>query len=123
MAPLEAQTVVELDTELDEVADARGGFRGEHLHRARAAQTAPGAKGVLRMELRIVVLPDRGRDASLCEQARRREKRPLREDEHVTLGCGAERGEQPCDASTDDDERELAIVTCLSRIPHASFSL
>ena len=48
---------------------------------------------------------------------------PFVSDEHVALGRGTEGGEESCHASSDDDERELAIVTCLSGIPHGSFSL
>ena len=123
VAAFETEAVVELDAELDEVADTSRSLGREDLDRARAAEATAGAKRVLGMQRRVVVLPDRGGDASLREEARGREQRPLRQDEHVALGRGAERGEEPRHASSDDDERELAIVTCLSGIPHGSFSL
>ena len=72
VAALEAEAVVELDTELDEIADPRGRLVGQHGDGARPAEPAAGAQRVLRMERRVVVLPDRGRDAALGEQARGR---------------------------------------------------
>ena len=71
----------------------------------------------------IVVLSHRRGDPALREEARRREKRPLREHEDVAFGGCAERGEEPGDASTDDDEGKLAVVTCIPRCAHGSFRL
>jgi hypothetical protein len=123
VSTFETETVVELDAELDEIANTSRGRGCEDLDRTRAAQATSGAKRVLGMQGRVVVLAHCRGDAPLREQARGREQRPLRHDEHVALGCGTEGGEESCDASSDDDERELAIVTCLSGIPHGSFSL
>jgi hypothetical protein len=71
----------------------------------------------------IVVFPDRSCDAALREQARRGEERPLRQDEHVTLGSGAERGEEAGDAPADHDEVEFGVAPCVSRVRHGSFRL
>ena len=70
---------------------------------------------------RIVVLAHGCGDPSLCEQAGRGQKRPLREDEHIALARGAECREEAGDTATHDDERKLA--TCMSGIAHGSFSL
>ena len=119
----ETEPIVELDAELDEVANSGRSLLCENFHRARAAQTAARPQGVVGMERRIVVLTHRGRYAALGEQARRREQRSLRQDENVVLGSSAQRGEEPRHASADDDERRLAIGPCLSGIGHGSFSL
>ena len=111
----ETQAVVELDAELDEVADASRRLLGENGHRARTAEAATGAERVLRVQRRSVVLAHRGRDPSLREQARRRQKRPLREDEDVALGRGAERREEAGDTASHDDERELADLYVRNR--------
>ncbi len=79
-------------------------------------EPAARAERVLRVQRRIVVLPDRGRDAALGEQARRREQRALREDEDVALGRRAQGREEPCDATADDDERQLGVAACISRV-------
>ncbi len=107
VAALEAEAVVELDAELDEVADPRRRLLGQHRDGARAAEPAACSQRVLRVQRRVVVLPDGGRDAALREQARRREQRPLREHEDVALGGRAERREEAGDAAADDDERQL----------------
>ena len=122
VASLETEAVVELDAELDEVADARRRLLGEHGDGARAAEAAARAERVLRVQGRVVVLAHGGGDPALCEQARRGEERPLREDEHVALARGAERGEEAGDAAAHDDERELVIAVS-SGIAHGSFSL
>ena len=90
---------------------------------AWATQAAAGPERVLGVECRIVVLAHRGGDAALREEASRGEERALREDEHVALGGGTERGEEPRHPSADVDELYVAIGTCLSRIGHGSFSL
>ena len=56
----------------------------------------------------VVVLAHGCGDPSLCEQAGRGQKRPLREDEHIALARGAERSEEAGDTATHDDERKLA---------------
>ena len=109
VAALEPEAVVELDAELDEVADARGRLVGQHRDGARPAEAAARAERVLGVQRRSVVLPDRRRDPALREEARRREQRPLREHEHVALGGGAERREEPGDAAADDDERQARV--------------
>ena len=108
VAALEPEAVVELDAELDEVADARRRLVRQDGDGARPAEPAARAERVLRVERRIVVLPHRGRDAALGEEARGREQRPLREHEHVALGGRAQCREQPGDAPADDDERQLS---------------
>jgi hypothetical protein len=121
VASFETQTVVELHAELDEVADAGRRLLREHGHCARAAEAAPRAERVLRVERRVVVVAHGSGDPSLCQQACRGQERPLREDENITLTRCAERREEAGDSATDHDERELA--TCISGISHGSFSL
>ncbi len=75
------------------------------------------------MERGIVVLTDRGRDASLGKETRRREERPLGEHEDVSLGRSAQSREEPRDSAADDDERQLGIAACISRFAHGSFRL
>jgi hypothetical protein len=119
----EAETLVELHPELHEIADPRRRLVREHGHGARAAQAATRAQRVLGMQSRVVVVPDRCGDTALSEEARRREERSLREDENVALGRGAEGCEEPCDAASDDDERQLAVNSCIDACAHGSFSL
>jgi len=73
VAALEAEAFVELDAELDEVADARRSLVRQNLDCARAAEAPARTERVLGVERRIVVLPDSGGDAALSEEARRRE--------------------------------------------------
>ena len=123
MTALEAEALVELDTELHEIADPGGRLFGQHGDGTRTAEPAAGPERVFRMESRIVVLPHRGRDTALGEQARGREQRPLRENENVSLGGSTEGGKEPGDASADDDERELGVVACICGYAHGSFRL
>ncbi len=103
----EAEILVELDPELHEIADPRRRLVREHGHGARAAEATTRAQRVLGVQGWVVVLPDRGGDAALGEQARRGEERSLREDEDVALGRGAEGCEEPSDTAPDDDECEF----------------
>ena len=123
VSTLEAEALVELDTELDEIADPCGCLVGQHRDGARATEPAAGPKRVLGMQRRVVVLPHCCCDAALGEEARGREQRSLRENEDVTLGRSTERGEEPGDASADDDERELGVLACISGYAHGSFRL
>ena len=123
VAALEAEAFVELDPELHEIADPRSRLVGQHRDGARTAEPAARSQRVLRMERRVVVLAHCGRDATLGEQARGREQRPLREHEDVALGRGAQCREEPCDAPADDDERQLRVVACVSKFAHGSFRL
>jgi hypothetical protein len=99
----EAEPVVELDAELHEIADPCRRLVREHGHGARATEPATRAQRVLGVQRWIVVLPDRCGDAALREEARRREERSLREDEHVALGRGAQGCEEPRYSAPDDD--------------------
>src|SRR5439155_10408727 len=60
-----AEVVVELDSEADEVLDPGGRLLGERAHRALAAEPAPGAERVFRVQHRFVVLGQRGGDTAL----------------------------------------------------------
>ena len=123
VATLEAETLVELDAELDEVADARGRLLRQHGDGARAAEPATGAQGVLRVQRRRVVGAHRGGDPALGEEARRREERPLGEHEHVAFRGRAQRREEAGDAAAHDDERKLGVAGDISGFAHGSFSL
>ena len=94
VAALEPEAVVEVDSELDEVADARGRLFRQHRDGAPAADAAARSKRVLGVELRAVVLAHGSRDPALREQARRREQRALGQDEHLALGGRAQRREE-----------------------------
>jgi hypothetical protein len=119
----ETEAVIELHAELHEIADPCGRLVREHGHGARATEPATRAQRVLGVQRRIVVLSDRGCDAALGKEARRREERSLREDEDVALGRGAQGCEEPRYSATDDDERELAVTICIEGHAHGSFSL
>ena len=120
---LEAEPVVELDSELDEILDAGGRFLGEDLDRARTAEAPARADRVLRVESRGIVVAHRSGDTALSEQAGRREKRPLGEDENLTLGGSAERREEPGDPTAHDDEVGVLLTMSPDFGAHASFSL
>jgi hypothetical protein len=117
------QPFVELDAELDEVADAGRRLVGQNRDRTGSADAATGSERVLGVEGRIVVLADGGGDPALGEQAGRRQQRPLRENQDVTLGGCAERREEPGDAAPDHDEGKLGISSSISRFAHGSFRL
>ena len=110
---LEAETLVELHPELDQVANACRRLVGEHRHGARTTEATPGVERVLGVERRIVVLPHRGGDTALGEQARGREERPLGQHEDVALGRRTQRREQSRDAATDDGESEVGVAECV----------
>ena len=120
---LEPEALVELDAELDEIADPCRGLLREHRDGARPAQAAARAQRVLGVQRRVVVLPHGCRDSALGEEARRGEERPLGEDENVALGGSAERREETGDASADDDERQLLLPSSISPCAHGSFRL
>ncbi len=123
VAALEPEAVVEIDPELDEIADARRRLFGEHRDRARATQAAAGPQCVLRVERRGVVLPDGSCDPALREQARRCEQRALGQDEHLALRGRAQRREEARHPAADHDECELRVVARIQRFAHGSFRL
>ena len=119
---LETEAVVEVDAELDEVADPGRRLAGQRGDCARAREPPPGSQRVLGVERRRVVLADGGGDAALRQGARGRAERPLRQHEHLRVGRGAERGEETRDAAAHDEEVDLPLVQCpVTR--HASFRL
>lgn len=75
------------------------------------------------MEQRIVVVADRSCDPTLRERARRSEKRPFGKNEDIALGGRAERREQPCDPTADDDEVDVRPAMCPRVNSHGSFRL
>ena len=102
MPALQAETGVEVDAELDQVAHARrrlGRHRGD---RARPAEPPPGAMRVLGVQLGAVVLAERRRHSTLGEEARRGEQRSLREHDDVRLVRGDERRNETGDTPADD---------------------
>jgi hypothetical protein len=101
---LEPEVVVEGDAELYEVANAGRRLAGECRDGALARETASRAQRVLGVERRRVVIPDRGGDTALGERARRREQRPLGQNEHVSFGRCAEGSEETGYAPADDEE-------------------
>jgi hypothetical protein len=122
VAALEPEVVVELDTELEEVANPGRRLSGERRDRARARQAATREQRVLRVELGRVVVADRSCDAALRERARRREQRALRDESDSRVGCSAERGEETGDASTDDQEVDRGWCRAVRDSVHARFS-
>jgi hypothetical protein len=119
VAALEAEALVELDAQLHEVADPGRGLARERGDGARARQPSPGAQSVLCVKRGGVVLPDRCCDPALRERAGRRAERSLRQHEHLALGRGAERREQPGDSAADDDE----VHVLSPELTHGSFRL
>ncbi len=105
VAALEAEVVVELDAQAAQVVGAGGRLLGQDAHRARPAEPAARAQRVLGVIARIVVRPDRGRDAALGEEARRSaHARPGDDDDlGARLGRG-EGGGQAGDAGADDGQ-------------------
>ena len=112
VAALEAEPLVELHSELHEVADSRGSLLGQSADRARTRQVAARAERVLGVERRIVIVADCSCDPALRKRARRGEKRPLGEDEDIALGGSAERGKQSCDPTPDHDEVDVRLAMC-----------
>ncbi len=104
MSALEAEPVIELDTELDEIANSCRCLFGQCFDGACTAESSACAKRVLGMEHRRVVSADCRSDAALGEQAIRGQEWSLGENEDVTLGGRAQRRNEPGDAPTDDDE-------------------
>ena len=82
---LEAEAVVELDAEVDEIGDPGRRLVRETRDCARPAEPAARCERVLSVQGRVVVLAQRGSDAALREIAGRRAQRPLREQEDVCL--------------------------------------
>jgi hypothetical protein len=123
MAAFEAEPFVELDAELHEIANSRGSLSGENRHRTVPAESTTGANRVLSVKLGRVVAPNSGGDPALSKLAVRREKRPLREHENVSLSGGAESCDEPGDSASHDDEIEKLGVRCAVFRAHASFSL
>ena len=120
---LQAEPLVELDAELDEIADPRGSLLRQGGNRARPAQPATGPERVFGVQCGRVVVRHGRRDPALGELAVRGQKRPLRENEHLALGgCAQGRGE-PGHSTADDDEVECLLVTYPVSGAHASFSL
>ena len=114
VSAFEPEAGVELDSEIGEVGDARGGFVGEDGDGARAAEPAARRDRVLCVQSWIVVRPDRGGDATLREVARSRLDRALRQHDHVGLVGGAESGVEASDAAADDEE--IALRSCARRV-------
>ncbi len=123
VAALEPEPLVEVDAELDEVADARRRLVRQHLDGTRPTQPAARAQRVLGVQRRCVVLPHRGGDTALREEARGRQQRALREDEDVALGRRTQGGEETGDPPADDDEREIGLRACMRAVRHGSFRL
>ena len=123
VAAFAAEVVVELDAERDEVGDARRRLLGEHGDRALAAEPAPRAERVRGVQLRGIALADRGGDAALRVPAVRGGDRRLREQQHVRLGGGVERGGQSGDAAADHDQAVRSTLAHVARIcrfyPHS----
>ena len=99
---LAAEAVVELDAGFEQIGDPRGRLLGQYADRALAAESPAGAKRVLRVQLRAVVVGERRGHAALRVPAVRGRDRRLGEQEHVRLGGGGQRRAQPRDPSTDD---------------------
>ena len=104
MPAFEAEPGVELDSEVDEICDARGRFGGQRGDRARSRQAPAAADRVLRMPPRVVVLPDCGCHPALGEAARRGSEWPLGKKKHVGVVGRAESRVQAGHAATDDDQ-------------------
>ena len=123
VAALEPEPLVELDAELDEVADACGRLHRQRVDGARAAEPTPARTRVLRVQLGRVVVSDRGRDAALGERAGRREERALRDEQDVRVGRRAQRADEARDAASDDEEVGSILGACSFRCAHGSFRL
>ena len=123
VAALEPEPLVELDAELDEIADARGRLHGQRVHRARAAEPPASTHGVLRMQLGRVVVSHRGCDAALGERAGRREQRSLRDEEDVRVARRAQRADEARDAAPDDEEVGSILGARCLVVAHGSFRL
>ena len=119
----EAEPFIELDAELDEIANSGRRFLGQHRDRASPAQPATRPQGVFGVEHGRIVVTDSRRDSTLGEHARGREKRPLRENQNVALGGRAQGCNEPGDSAANDDEIEFFLTRCAVFRAHASFRL
>ncbi len=123
VTPLEPEVVVELDTELHEIADSRGRLGRQRGDRARAREPSPGPQRVVRVQRGRVVAPERRCDAALGQRAGRRTERSLGEHEDSSFGGRAESCEQAGNARAHDDEVEHFGAAGSVSLAHASFRL
>ena len=123
VATLEPEALVELDAQLDEVADPCRRLARERRDRARTREPATGAQRVVRVEGRRIVVADGGCDPALRERARRGEERALGENQHVAVGGRTERCEEPRYPATDDEEVDVVVARGLGHLAHGSFRL
>jgi hypothetical protein len=119
----EAKPFIELDAELDEIANSGRRFLGQHRDRASPAQPATRPQGVFGVKRGRIVVADSRRDSTLGEHARGREKRPLRENQNVAIGGRAQGCNEPGDSAANDDEIEFFLTRCAVFCAHASFRL
>jgi hypothetical protein len=119
----EAEPLVELDAELDEIANSGSRFLGEYRDRAPPAQPATRPNGVFGVERGRIVAADGSRDPALGELTVRREERPLRENQNVALGGRAQGCNEPGDSAANDDEIDFFLARCAVFRAHASFRL
>ncbi len=123
VAAFAAEVVVELDPPRDELGDACRRLLGENGDRALAAEPTARAKRVGGVQRRGIALADRGGNAALRVPAVRGGDRRLREQEHVRLDGGFERGGQSGDAPADHDQAVRSTLARVARIcrfyPHS----
>ena len=109
MSALEAEFHVEVDPEVGEVDDPRLRLFGEDAYSRLAAEPAPGAQRVLRVQLGRVVRAGGGGNAALREPTRACEDRPFREDEDARFGARAQGSGKPCNPAADNDQVVFAF--------------
>ena len=93
---------IEGDTERDEVENARGPLLRQHANGRRVAQPGPGVERVARVQLRTIVAEHRSRDTALRPRRRTRGQHVFRDDRHIVVPRGPDRGDEPGHAAADD---------------------
>ena len=104
VAAFQAEPLVELDAEREQVGDAGGRLGDQCLDGAGPAEAATGAVGVLGVQGRRVVRADGGGDAALRPGAGGVEQRPLGDQHDVGVDRGDERGGHAGNAAAYDEE-------------------
>ena len=87
-----------------QLADSRGAFFDQHLHRFAIAQGGAGRQRIFAMQLRRVAGAERGGDSALGVGGGAVEKRTFGEHEHVALLRNAPRRVEPGHAATNHED-------------------
>ena len=123
VAALEPEPVVELDAELDEIADARGRLVRQHRHGARPAETAAGAKRVLGVERRVVVLAHAAAMPPCASRLVDERSGPFVRTRTSPSAAAQSAAKSPATPPPTTTSASSRVVACISGFAHGSFRL